>query len=387
MRVFLYWRLTCSPKILIKAGVINHKQARWWHELLIKGLGEFFYKNQIDFTSKDFVAIKPVDLLLQKKSLAKVAGDKILIPVGGGKDSVVSLKILTDLHNGKTGAFLLNPTKESLKMVEITGVQEKIICEHFVDKKLKFMEEKGFLTGHFPYTAYLHFLSVLCAVVFGYKNVAFSNEKSSDEANTVYLGRKINHQYSKSFEFERKFRLYNQKYLSEVNVFSFLRPLYEFQIVKMFSKMPEYFSLVRSCNVMAAQDKSGWCGGCSKCLSIYILLYPFLDKKNLERIFSNDFFKNKNFLPLAKALAVLEGVKPFDCVATKKEVRLALYLCFLKEKRLSKISPFLKACLDHKVISKHYSSDTIAQVFRNYDNNNFLPSRDRKALKDLSLTL
>ena len=50
-----YWKATCSPKIIIKAGYLDPDQISFWKKLLIKGLGEFFYTNKIDFTINDLV--------------------------------------------------------------------------------------------------------------------------------------------------------------------------------------------------------------------------------------------------------------------------------------------------------------------------------------------
>src|SRR3989344_589871 len=44
-----YWKATCSPMIEIYAGTLKQNQLIWWKSLLIKGLGEFFYQNNINF--------------------------------------------------------------------------------------------------------------------------------------------------------------------------------------------------------------------------------------------------------------------------------------------------------------------------------------------------
>lgn len=52
-----YWKATCSPKIIIKCGYLDEKQLDWWKDLLISGMGQFFFENRIDFTAGDFLAI------------------------------------------------------------------------------------------------------------------------------------------------------------------------------------------------------------------------------------------------------------------------------------------------------------------------------------------
>ena len=53
-----YWKATCSPKIVIRAGYLNKEQIKWWKNLLFKGLGQFFFTNKIDFLKKNFVVIE-----------------------------------------------------------------------------------------------------------------------------------------------------------------------------------------------------------------------------------------------------------------------------------------------------------------------------------------
>jgi len=59
----------------------------------------------------------------------------------------------------------------------------------------------------------------------------------------------INHQYSKSSEFEKKFRDYLTNLTPSVSYFSLLRPLYELQIAKILAKLPQYHQVFKSCNV------------------------------------------------------------------------------------------------------------------------------------------
>ena len=50
-----YWKAACPQEIVIKAGFLDEEQKVFWKNLLIKGLGEFFYTNKIDFTREDLI--------------------------------------------------------------------------------------------------------------------------------------------------------------------------------------------------------------------------------------------------------------------------------------------------------------------------------------------
>src|SRR4051812_10146561 len=55
---FSYWKSTASAVIEVHAGSLTDDQIHWWEDLLIHGMGEFFYRNDIDFTANGFVKIQ-----------------------------------------------------------------------------------------------------------------------------------------------------------------------------------------------------------------------------------------------------------------------------------------------------------------------------------------
>ena len=87
-------------------------------------------------------------------------------------------------------------------------------------------------------------------------------------------GTNINHQYSKSFEFEKDFDDYVKKYFGlDIHYFSLLRGISEFQIGRLFSNYKHYHSVFKSCNLGSKEKEWIWCCNCSKCLFIYIILF------------------------------------------------------------------------------------------------------------------
>jgi len=341
MEIPTYWKTTCSPEIMIRAGVLDKEQIAWWKELIIKGMGQFFYENKIDFREKGFLSINS-NPSLTAPSLDIFSGelkDRYLVPLGGGKDSIVTLEKLK--KKGKqANCFLLNPGKAAKKVVKAARIKEPVVAERKIDPFLLQLNRQGYLNGHTPFTAVLSFLSVFCSALFNYKHIAFSNEKSANEGNVRYLGRTINHQYSKSSDFERRFREYCRKYLSkETNYFSYLRKYTELEIAKMFAKYPQYFSAFSSCN-QGLKTGERWCGNCPKCLFVYATLYPYLERKQLKRIFGQDIFENKKLVPVMKALIGKGREKPFECVGTYQESRQAFGLSLAKAKKTGSL-PYL----------------------------------------------
>lgn len=383
MEIPSYWKATCSPEVIIEKGYLNKDQIAWWKDLILKGLGEFFYQNKIDFTIKDFLTITS----LAKPSypclgLATEFKQGTLIPIGGGKDAIVTLELLKKVKH-KIRPFILNPKKEQREILKIAGEKDPIIVDRKIDAKLFELNRKGYLNGHTPFSAYLAFLSVLAAALSDYRYIAVSNERSSNEGNTTYKGKVINHQYSKSFEFEKKFRAYATRYLiKEVEYFSFLRPLYELQIAKIFAKYPKYFSAFLSCNE-AHKTQSGtkkplgkWCGACPKCLFVFMTLYPFVEEKKLIAIFKKNLFEDKSLIPLLEELIGKRGVKPFECVGTKQESIAALYVSMIKkEKHLPVLLQYAKT---HVFKNSNISSH---KILRSWNPHHFIPAQFARLLK------
>lgn len=319
-----YWKAFCSPRIIIKPYRLSSKQEIWWKKLFRYGLGEFFFTNGIEMPGEELVQF---DYSAQARPFPKFelhpAENGIIIPVGGGKDSVVTLELL------KSSGFaimplVMNHRDATRKVLKAGGFEANSAFEikRTIDPLLLQLNQQGFLNGHTPFSALLAFVTTFAAALSGKKYIALSNESSANEASIP--GTKINHQYSKSFEFEQDFRNYLADHLLEgVNYFSFLRPLNELQIGRLFSGYSQYHGVFKSCNVGSKTDV--WCCNCSKCLFTFIMLAPYLSEKDLNAIFGENLFQKSG---LASTLDQLTGVaenKPFECVGTINEVNAALH--------------------------------------------------------------
>ena len=398
IEILSYWKATCSPEIEIQAGHLDKSQIKWWQDLIFRGMGQFFYENKINYKTSDFIKIKSgnnrSNKEIYKNNFEKYRlelNKRILLPLGGGKDSIISFEILK--KNKEVNFFCLNPNLAAKKIIEISGLKNPIFVERKIDDKLLELNRKGFLNGHTPFSAYLAFLSVFLAIIFDYKYVVFSNERSSNEGNIKYLKKVINHQYSKSFEFEKKFRKYSHKFLTDrVEYFSFLRPLYEIQIAKLFSKHKQYFPAFLSCNE-ASKTYSGrkiptgkWCGSCPKCLFIYVCLYPFLNKILLEDIFGENIFRKINLIPLTEELIGEKNFKPFECVGTKKESLIAFYLSWKKSQQRHE-SSFILRHFEKKILPRYPKLEKeTKKIMNSWNKHNNLPKEFKKMLKDAILT-
>lgn len=318
-----YWKATCSKNVIIKAGYINKEQMEFFKKLYFYGLGELFYTNGITPNYDDFINIK-CELKEQNIEIPNYVGNGNLIPIGGGKDSNVTLEIMkSDFEDNL--CFIINPKQVTLSCAQTAGyLNEKIVTvKRTIDKNLIELNKQGFINGHTPFSALVAFLSYFNAYITGKKYILLSNESSANESNVD--GTKINHQYSKTYEFECDFNEYTKKYFKiDIKYFSLLRPLSEYQIAMLFSNYEKYHEIFKSCNVGSKKEPWHWCCSCPKCLFVYIILSPFLYKEKLIRIFGEDLFEKEDLLDIFIELTGYGKTKPFECVGTYEEVRYAI---------------------------------------------------------------
>lgn len=371
-----YWKATCSPNIIISCGKLDEEQTHWVKKLIYNGLGEFFYVNKINASFDDFVNVKS-----EGKTYLNVVDQKCydgyLVAVGGGKDSIVSLELLKDKANKK--AFIINNRKVCFDSANVAGISGENILnvERLFDKNIIELNNRGFLNGHTPISSCIAFISYLTAYLNDIKYVVLSNEASANESSV--LGTNINHQYSKSIEFENDFRFYTEKYLtSKIEYFSLLRPLSELQIMSIFTKYPKYFKHFISCNNGGKRKNigktDGWCLNCPKCLFIYILMSNFVDQDKLTEIFGENLLDKKEMLDYFLELLGKKETKPFECVGTVSEVT---YVVNNLVKRLDKKPYLIKYYQDNYEITENNHD-----LLKDFNNDNNVPKDLLEVVKE-----
>ncbi len=320
-----FWKAILAPTILIKAGALNDEQIHFWETLYRKGLGEFFYVNQIDY--RGLISIRSDPNAPHIAPSLNATNSVALVPFGGGKDSLVTGELLKR-QNRRFMWYELQPTQFAGTLHNLSGVTNSIHIGRNVEKNFAPVMElvkHGAPNGHVPITSIYMMSAIVAAKAHGLSDVILSVERSASFGNVEYLGETVNHQYSKSFEFELMAHDYIQKYIDPaMRVFSLLRPWYEIRIIQEFVKYPQYFPHFMSCN--RGLKTGGWCGDCAKCAFIFAGLSAFLPPKEVKSIFKMNLYDNEHLLELYKDLAGVGSMKPFDCVGTFEENMLALYL-------------------------------------------------------------
>lgn len=350
-----YWKLACPKTIVVKPFDLKLCQKKWWRHLYYQGLGEFRYLNGIECSEHDFLRMES-GTNRDFKSVHVPLEEKTLIPVGGGKDSVVTLECLRNAI--PVIPLILNPRGATVSCIEAAGftLDDVAVINRTLDPTMLKLNNEGFLNGHTPFSALLAFLTLLISAGTGSKYIALSNESSANESTVP--GTDINHQYSKSIDFERDFRDYVRQHLNEeMQYFSFLRPLNEMQIASLFSQSEAYHEVFRSCNAGSKTDS--WCGKCPKCLFTWLILSPFLSRDRLTAIFGKDLLVDAELRPVFEELNGTSAVKPFECVGTVEEVRAVVDFMKDKQGTIVEDSPHADA--------------SVESILKRFNEENFLP--------------
>jgi hypothetical protein len=322
----------CPEKIQVETVRLNREQANFWNTVYTKGLGEFFYQNKIDF--RGLVQFPFEEDVEPASAISFERRDRCLLPFGGGKDSIVSAEQLK--ARGKTFDLYWMGNFPLLEKIVASMGLKPLVVKRELDPNMMQQSKDGDVpyNGHIPISTLYTFIGLLTCLLFDYRYVVLSNEHSANFGNVMYLGQEINHQWSKSLEFERLMQDYVRRFITpDVTAFSLLRPYHEIEIVRQFVQYPNYFGLFSSCNrnftisktAPEREGKAYWCGECPKCAFVFALLSAFLPKAQLVGIFGKNLFADPALRPVYRELLGLEETKPFECVGTPDEVRYALW--------------------------------------------------------------
>jgi hypothetical protein len=188
----------------------------------------------------------------------------------------------------------------------------------------------GAWNGHIPVTAINSAILVCAAILYGYDAIIFSNEQSASVATLEYDGQQVNHQWSKSLEFEQRLRAYTKSHIAvDLDYFSLLRPWSELAVTREFSRSTLYDDVFSSCNrnfrIRGERPADRWCGQCPKCHFVFLALAPFVTKPRLLAIFGRNLLDDASLAPGFDALLEYREHKPFECVGEGRESRAAMF--------------------------------------------------------------
>jgi hypothetical protein len=319
-----YYKAFIPRTLHCEAFALDSDTAAFLHEFYEQGLGEFAFKNGISLSGHFTIRTAPGPA---PAAVETVLPRRTCVPVGGGKDSIVTLECLRQADEPLV-LFALGeaePIRATISVARLPFIR----VTRRLDPLLFALNKAGARNGHVPITGILSVIALAAAVLHGCDTVAMSNEHSANIPNLVADGVAINHQYSKSLAFETDLAEYLARHVSpNLAYFSFLRPLSEIEIARRFSRYPAYFGAFRSCNTAFRQETAArgrqWCGNCPKCRFVFLALAPFVAKAELVAIFSANLLDDARQVSGFAELCGFSRHKPFECVGDVAESAAAM---------------------------------------------------------------
>jgi hypothetical protein len=310
-----YYKAAAPPRIDIAFPTGEFEQ-QYLRELIAGGLGEFAYRNSLPDALTPTVS-GPVGERVPPSSDDWDPDRDPLVPVGGGKDSVVTIEALKR-HGMRPRLFSVNKFDPIDRCIEVSGLESERV-KRAIDRRLIEANDEGAYNGHVPVTAINSVIGLIVADANGLGPVVLSNERSSNVGNVSWLGHDVNHQWSKSIHYETLLRdTIAQLGFNPDRYFSLLRGLSESEIADRFRACAQYFRVFISCNrpfaIDAGRRGATWCGHCPKCLFVWLLMAPRLGRPEVEAIFGRELFAARDNQLGFEDIVGLGVHKPFECV-------------------------------------------------------------------------
>ena len=319
-----YYKAGAATRIDLGDTPLGPRARALFDAALHDGLGEFAYRNNLVLDDVEVVGGR--DAVTYTPAIDPT---RVLVPFGGGIDSVVTVSSLAHLDRS---LFIVSPASGRFAPLEATAAVARldvVRATRQLDPQI-LRGDDNFFSGHVPVTAMVTLLAAVAALASGHGAVAMSNEHSASAANLRWRGRDINHQWSKSWAAEVLLGdALGERVGPEFVVASFLRDRSELWVAQQFAREREFHGVFRSCNRAFSQRPgeraTNWCGECDKCLFINLILAPFIGRDDLQLIFHGEPIANPR---LDEALRSLVGLglqhKPFECVGDPDESAVAL---------------------------------------------------------------
>jgi hypothetical protein len=321
-----YYKAAAPGRYEVEPAGLTAQARDYLRETLHNGLAEFAYRNDLPaLLDPEIVLVAGVADRAPAADFAAWRLDSPVVPIGGGKDSVVSVESLADAGLSVT-QFAVNPNS-IIRQVAATSGKPFVAATRRIDPLLLALNGSGALNGHVPVTAMNSLIAVTQSLLLGLGPVVMSNESSASDPNLTWNGQEVNHQWSKGLAAELLLAdtLEAQTGLAGL-YFSLLRPFSELRIARKFAAIDGYDHAIVSCNraYRIGAPEPGWCGECPKCEFVFLAFAPFMSRERLVGIVGKNLFDDPDLLQGYRALLGLDSHKPFECVGEEAESSVAM---------------------------------------------------------------
>jgi hypothetical protein len=158
-----------------------------------------------------------------------------------------------------------------------------------------------------------------------YRYMVLAHERSANIGNLIWdaTGEDVNHQWGKSYEAEQLLNRYLQReFVTDFAYFSILQPVYDTVIFNLLRQDEDLISATHSCNI-----HKPWCCRCPKCAYVWLNYMAYLDVAKVRQMFPNNLFDIEANQDSFYQMLGLGEHTPFECIGQVGETRLAFELC------------------------------------------------------------
>ena len=294
------------------------------------GLGEFFFRNQLPYPPDQTWAFAEGAAASPPSNVT--TGNHSVVAFGGGKDSHVAMAKLRAKKRTFEPVSVILDDRVGEHLAAMLAEKLTFIRRVIDPKLIAMARDRRGHNGHVPITAINSAILMVHALRTGADAVIFANERGASKPTIVHDGHPINHQFSKSFDYEAALRAAFGETVGEMpEWFSGLRPYSELWIGREMADAKRAHRLFTSCNrnfVFAGRhvlkDGERWCGTCPKCVFTATILAPWCNTMMMDAIFEKDVLGNADNIAMARDLAGLGAMKPWECVGDIEDTSAAL---------------------------------------------------------------
>lgn len=312
-----YFKTAVPDAVLCESGAPPPATAALLEALYSEGLGEFAYVNRMPALPRPRFA--PGAAVGPSASGGELS--RVLVPVGGGKDSVVAIEAMR-CSSCELALFSVGNAPAIARTADAARLP-RLIVRRQLDPGLVALNRAGAMNGHVPITAIIACVAAITATLHGFDAVAMANERSSSQGNVRWDDIDVNHQFSKSLRAERLLAASVAELAPALRVFSVLRPASELAIARAFARLGAYHDAFTSCNAIFRLDPAlrtaSWCCDCPKCRFVFLILAPFMEPAHLRDVFGCDMLDDEGQYGGFALLTATGGHKPFECVGEEDE--------------------------------------------------------------------
>lgn len=262
----------------------------------------------------------------------------VLLFCGGGKDSLVSMKLLERAQipfaSFAYTSSVYGPARMQNQLIDRLldhGVPQRrhrqIVLDDFFDAPVLELigPSAGVRTITAAETPSSIFATLPILLAHGYSHAVLGHEASANRGNLIWsvTGEEVNHQWGKSLAAQRLLDAYIRSQLvSDLGVFSVLMPIFDVVIFELLRRDESLIGDTHSCNVAKP-----WCLRCPKCAYVWLSYRAHLSRAPVEALFPTELLEQHENQAFFQDMVGLGAHTPFECIGQIEESRLALALC------------------------------------------------------------